>query len=151
MTDTTFFPGLPDPELRPEFYADVVTKRLLAWVIDTAVILVLCAVIIPFTAFTALFFLPFLYLVVGFAYRTVTLASGSATWGMRLMSIEFRNRHGDRLDLPMAALHTAGYSLSISMFPLQIVSIILMLTTPRGQGLSDMVLGTAAINRTARI
>ena len=32
----------------------------------------------------------------------------------------------------------------------QIISIVLMLTSPRAQGLSDHVLGTAAVNRAAR-
>ena len=141
--------GLPDPELKPEFYTDVATKRFMAWFVDTILITLLCLLIIPFTAFTALFFLPLLYLVVGFVYRTVTLAGRSATPGMRLMAVELRSRDGSRLDLPMAALHTLGYTVSVSMVLPQIVSIVLMLTSPRGQGLSDVVLGTAALNRAA--
>lgn len=141
--------GLPDPERKPEFYADVATKRFMAWIVDTILITLLCLLIIPFTAFTALFFLPLLYLVVGFVYRTVSLASRSATPGMRLMAVELRAGDGSRLDLPMAALHTLGYTVSVSMVLPQIVSIVLMLTSPRGQGLSDMVLGTAALNRAA--
>ncbi len=141
--------GLPDPDLKPEFYADVPTKRLLAWVVDTILITLLCLVILPFTAFTAIFFFPLLYLVVGFVYRSVTLAGRSATWGMRLMAIEFRTSDGRRFDLPTAVLHTLGYSISISMVLVQIVSIGLMLMTPRAQGLTDMVLGTAAVNRAA--
>ncbi len=141
--------GLPDPVLKPEFYADVPTKRLLAWVVDTVLIMILCTVLIPFTAFTALFFLPVFYVVLGFAYRVVTLAGGSATLGMRLMAIEFRTNDGQRLDLPLAVLHTLGFSFSISMVPVQVISVALMLTTPRGLGLTDLVLGTAVVNRAA--
>jgi len=150
MAATDTFWGLPDPGLKPEFYADVPTKRLFAWLVDTAIIALLCLLIIPFTAFTALFFLPLLYLVVGFVYRTITLASGSATPGMRLMAVEFRARDGQKFDLQLAALHTLGYSISVAMAPAQIVSVALMLTTARGQGLTDMVLGTVAINRASR-
>ena len=32
------YPGLPDPRLNAEFYADIPAKRLLAWVIDTVII-----------------------------------------------------------------------------------------------------------------
>ena len=32
---------------------------------------------------------------------------------------------------------------------LQVISIVLMLTRPRGEGLSDLVLGTVALNRRA--
>jgi uncharacterized RDD family membrane protein YckC len=111
---------------------------------------VLTLLIVPFTAFTALFFLPLLYLVVNVTYRIATLSGGSATPGMRLVAIELRTRHGERLDLPHAALHSLGYAVSVAMVLPQVVSVALMLSTPRGQGLSDLVLGTAAINRPAR-
>lgn len=141
--------ALPDPETQPEFYADVPTKRLLAFVVDTAVILVLCLLVVPFTAFTGLFFFPALMVVIGFAYRVVTIARGSATWGMRLVAIEFRATDGRRFDLGLAFAHTLGLSISFALPLLQVASIVLMLTRPRGEGLSDLVLGTVAINRRA--
>ncbi len=141
---------LPDPDSQPEFYADVPTKRLIAWVVDTVITVLLSAIIIPFTAFTGLFFFPFLMLITGFLYRTVTLANGSATWGMRLAALEMRDRTGRRFDLGTAFLHTLGYHVSISVFPLQLLSIVLMLTTSRAQGLTDHVMGSVALNRSAR-
>ncbi|GGO57650.1 RDD family protein [Roseovarius pacificus] len=140
---------LPDPVTQPEFYSDVPAKRLLAWVVDTVLIVLICLLIVPFTAFTGLFFFPFLLLVVGFAYRVVTIARGSATWGMRLVSLEFRKLDGQRFDLSMALLHTLGLTISFGFPILQVISIVLMLTTERGQGLSDHVLGTVALNRRA--
>lgn len=140
---------LPDPVTQPEFYSDVPAKRLLAWVVDTVLIVLTCLLIVPFTAFTGLFFFPFLLLVVGFAYRVVTIARGSATWGMRLVSLEFRKLDGQRFDLSMALLHTLGLTISFGFPILQVISIVLMLTTERGQGLSDHVLGTVALNRRA--
>lgn len=139
--------GLPDPDTQAEFYQSVPTKRLVAFVIDTIVIALITVVAIPFTAFTGLLFLPILAMVVGFAYRTVTLATGSATWGMRLTGIELRNARGERFDLMLAAAHTLLFSVFFSMFIPQVVSIVLMLTTARAQSLPDMILGTAAINR----
>ena len=53
--------ALPDPEFNADFYAGVPAKRALAWIVDTILTMILTAVIVPFTAFTALFFLPFLY------------------------------------------------------------------------------------------
>lgn len=140
---------LPDPVTQPEFYSDVPAKRLLAWVVDTVLIVLICLLIVPFTAFTGLFFFPFLLLIVGFAYRVVTIARGSATWGMRLVSLEFRKLDGQRFDLSMALLHTLGLTVSFGFPILQVISIVLMLTTERGQGLSDHVLGTVALNRRA--
>lgn len=138
---------IPNPDTQPQFYDGVAIKRLLAWFVDTVLIVLVAVAILPFTAFTGVFFFPFLLLVVGFIYRTTTLAAGSATWGMRLFSIEFRTMHGERFDLGTAFAHTLGYTISIAMFPAQVVSIILMLTTSRGQGLTDHVLGTVAMNR----
>ncbi len=140
---------LPDPETQPEFYADVPAKRLVAFVVDTLVILGLSLVVVPFTAFAGLFFFPLLMAAVGFAYRVVTIARASATWGMQLVAIEFRARDGGRFDLGLAFAHTLGLAISFGLPLLQVVSIVLMLTQPRGQGLSDLVLGTVAVNRRA--
>ncbi len=148
MSDSTWH--IPDPQTQPDFYADVPTKRLVAWVADTIVVIVICLLILPFTAFTGLFFLPLLFLGVSFVYRVITIARASATWGMRLTAIEFRTAQGTHFDLPMAFMHTLGYSISWAFALLQVCSIVLMLTTPRGQGLSDHVLGTVAVNRRAR-
>ncbi len=139
----------PDPEMQPQFYDAVPTKRLLAWLIDTVIIAVLTMVVVPFTLFIGLFFLPFLFLVLGFAYRVVTLSRSSATWGMQLMAIEFRTRDDKRFDPSIAFLHTLGFTISIAVFPAQLVSIVMMLSTERRQGLSDMILGTVALNRRA--
>ncbi len=139
--------GLPDPAREPAFYRGVTVKRGLAWVADAAVTLLLCLLALPFTAFTGLFWWPVLWLLVGFLYRWATLAGGSATLGMRLMAITIRDRRGDRLDPATAFLHTLGYTVSVAAFPLQLVSIGFMAALGRGQGLTDLLLGTAAINR----
>jgi len=141
--------ALPDPETQPEFYADVPTKRLVAFVADTVVIVLLSLLVVPFTAFSGLFFFPFLMVVIGFAYRVVTIARGSATWGMRLVAIELRAADGRRFDLGLAFAHTLGLTISFALPLLQVASIVLMLTRPRGEGLSDLVLGTVALNRRA--
>ncbi len=141
---------LPDPDHQAEFYADVPIKRALAWVVDAILIAIVTMVVVPFTLFLSLFFLPALYLTISFLYRTISLARNSATPGMRLMAIEFRDRTGARFDLGTAFLHTLGYTLTISTLLPQLLSMGLMLTTARGQGLSDLVLGTVAINKPAR-
>lgn len=145
MTD--FHWQLPDPERDAEFYADVPLKRAFAWVIDAAVILGITLLAIPLTFFAALFFLPLLWLVLSFAYRVVTLARGSATWGMRFMGIELRTHRGERFDLPEAFMHTLVYSVCMAFVLPQVVSAVLMLTTARGQGLPDLAVGSTALNR----
>ena len=147
MTTTDMYPGLPDPETHPEYYSGVAVKRGLAWFVDFAVVALLTALAVLLTALTGLFFLPLLFFIVGFLYRWVTIASGSATLGMRLFSIRFLDRFGEPFDSGAAFMHTAGYTLSTAFFPLQLISIALMLFTERGQGLTDHILGTVAVNR----
>lgn len=137
---------LPDPIRQSEFYEAVTVKRLLAWIIDSVVIVALVLVALPFTAFTGIFFVPVMYLVIGFAYRVATIAGGSATFGMRLLAVELRQSDGRKMDLQAGLWHTLGYTVSVSVPVLQVVSIVLMLTSARGQGLTDLVLGTAALN-----
>jgi uncharacterized RDD family membrane protein YckC len=141
---------LPDPGHQAGFYAGVPVKRALAWVVDASLIAIMAMIVVLFTLFLSLFFLPALYLTISFLYRTITLARHSATPGMQLMAIEFRDRSGAKFDLGTAFLHTLGYTLTISTVLLQLLSMGLMLTTARGQGLTDLVLGTVAINKPAR-
>ena len=150
MTQTYHRPsGLPDPDYQAEFYTDVPAKRLIAWVLDTLLISLIVGAAVLLGFLLPLYFLPFLYFCVSFTYRWLTIAARSATPGMRFMAIELRNREGHRLDAGQAFLHTAGYAISVITVPLQLISIVMMLLTPRRQGLTDTVLGTAAINRRA--
>lgn len=141
---------LPDPDYQPEFYADVPLKRFLAFVVDTALLVLLVLVIALFSFGFALIFLGPLWWLGNFAYRWASLANGSATPGMRLVALEFRSADGRRLGPAEAFLHTAGFMFSFTVFPVQILSMALMATTPRAQGLTDLVLGTVALNRRAR-
>jgi len=139
--------NVPDPEYLADLYEDVPSKRLFAWFIDVVLIAVIVGVLTLFSFFTALFFLPFLFAVVSFLYRWGTLAARSATPGMRFMSIGLRDAHGDYLNGATAFLHTLGYFISVVTFPLQLISIAMMLTTKRKQGLTDMIIGTVALNK----
>ncbi|MEY4984831.1 MAG: hypothetical protein RIR62_3097 [Pseudomonadota bacterium] len=139
----------PDPLRHAEFYDGVALKRGIAWIIDTALVLALAVLVVVLSALTALFILPLVWLTLSFLYRWVTMTGASATWGMRLMGIRFLTRDGERFDAATAFLHTLGYSVSVAFLLPQIISVGLMLVSPRGQGLTDHLLGTVAINRPA--
>lgn len=141
--------ALPDPDRHAAFYSGVTAKRAFAWIIDTIFVTGIVLLVVLVSALTAVFIFPLVWLAVGFLYRWVTLSGRSATWGMRVMSIEFLDRYGQRFDAGTAFLHTLGYSLSMAFVLPQILSVALMLFTRRGQGLTDMVLGSVAINRHA--
>ena len=149
MNPTDTHIGFPDPTSHREFYASVTTKRLFAFLIDAALITLITMAFVILTAFVALLFVGFLGLIISLIYRIVTLSNRSATPGMRLTGIEFRTHRGDRLNSNLAIIHTILFTLSMSMVFPQVISIILMLTTAKGQSLNDLLLGTAVINRSA--
>ena len=63
------------------------------------------------------------------------------------MAIEIRTRTGDRLDLGTAAVHTAVYMFLMATVIGWAVSALCIMATRYHQGLPDLLLGTAAINR----
>ncbi|WP_168193134.1 RDD family protein [Rhodophyticola sp. CCM32] len=138
---------LPDPHYQSVFYDGIPAKRLFAWLIDV-VITTLIALILGLMLLTIpLFIWPVWYLVLSFLYRSATIAGGSATIGMRVMNIQLRGATGAKLSGTEAAVHTLAY-LTCSAFALpQLLSLVLMVTGNRHQGLHDMLIGSAAINR----
>ncbi len=141
--------SLPDPDRHAAFYRGVPGRRALAWVADMVLTVALTALALPFTGFLALFVLLPFYAVISFLMRWATLSAWSATPGMALAGVELRRFDGARLDGGTAFLHTLGYHLSWIVFPVQALSVVLMAVTARGQGLSDLALGTVAIRRPA--
>ena len=139
--------NLPDPKLLPEFYAFVLPKRLVAWAVDGVLILLLTVLVVVATAFVALAIAPVLAVAINVAYRYVGLVKWSATPGMALMAVELRDARGERLDSATALFHTLIYTGASATVILQVVSVVMMLTSDRRQGLPDVLLGTAMLNR----
>lgn len=143
--------GLPDPELDRDFYRGVAPRRFMSWLIDLAIVLVVgVPLALVFGVFTlgfgfALF--PAIITLVAFAYRTLTLADASATWGMRFCGIEFRRGDGTLFDLTTAFLHTLVQTVAFAFFVLQLLSCVTILGTRYGQSLPDLILGTTALHR----
>ncbi len=143
--------GLPDPDLDRQFYVGVPARRLAAWFIDLVVTLVITVVaglaIAVLTLGIGFLLLPPIAATVAFLYRTLTIGNRSATWGMRMMGIEFRNRSGDRFDMTTAAIHTGIYMLCVFTVVGWLVHCIAIVGSRFGQGIPDLLLGTTAINR----
>lgn len=149
MTYSEPYSSLPDPRTQAAFYADVPFKRLIAFFLDVLIIFALTLGFVILTLGFGVLIFALAFAVIGFLYRVGTIAAGSATWGMRLMAIELRNLQGSKLSGSEALLHTIAFYISFGVFPVQIISAVLMLTTARGQGLTDMLFGTVALNRKA--
>lgn len=142
-------PAQPDPVRHAGFYQGVTFRRAVAFAIDLVVIGLLTALAVMVSALVALFFLPATVLLISFVYRWVTLAGGSATFGMRAMGITFLDRYGEPMDAGVALAHTVGYTLAMAFVLPQILSVALMCLSSRGQGLVDLFLGTVVIRKVA--
>ncbi|MFV2001368.1 MAG: RDD family protein [Paracoccaceae bacterium] len=149
MISTDTQTGFPNPRTHSTLYDQIPKRRLFAFVIDSIIIVVLSLILIPFTAFSAIFFFSFFSLVVGVVYRTLTLAQKSATPGMRIMKIEFRTHLGERLSFNNALVTTLLFTASLWMVMPLLISAVMIVVSQRARGLSDLVMGTAVINRAA--
>lgn len=139
--------ALPDPEHDHVFYDGVPAKRLFAWIVDVIVVTA-STFVLGLLSLTLLWWVwPLAYLTIDFLYRTLSIASGSATLGMRLMNIELRGSGGARLTRAEAVLHTLCYMVAAGFVILQLISVVMIALGPRHQGLHDLLIGSAAINR----
>lgn len=141
------YTGLPDPEMDSQFYDKVPTRRLVAWVFDGIITFGITFLISVLTIGLGFFIFPLIWMVVGLIYRTISISSKSSTWGMRMVGIEFRDKNGQKLSSGVALAHTLIFTIGTGFFLVQIVSIVLILTSRYGQSVQDMILGTTAINR----
>jgi uncharacterized RDD family membrane protein YckC len=141
--------ALPDPVRHAAFYDGVPMKRAIAWVIDTLVVALLCTVFVVLTLGLGALLLFIVFPALSFVYRWAAIANWGATGGMALMGLRVLGPDGTRPSQGTAFLHTLLYSAAILTVIPQILSAGLMLTGPRAQGLHDLALGTAVINRPA--
>jgi uncharacterized RDD family membrane protein YckC len=145
--------GLPHPEIDRQYYEGVPVKRLVAWLIDLCLTLLVGVPLAIFFGLATLGFgfalFPLVVAGVGFLYRVATISSGSATWGMWIVGIQLRRGDGSRFDGMTALLHVAIYTVCLTSVVLQFISCAAILGTRYRQGIPDLILGTTAINRPA--
>lgn len=143
----------PDPRRDAQFYDGVGLRRLIAFIIDAAVIAAVAApTLLVFGVMTFGFgfalALP-IVLAISVIYRVVSVARWSATPGMRACGVELRGWSGGRLTDGEAAVHTLTYVGCFFFVAPQLVSVALMALTPAGRGLADLAVGAVMINRPA--
>ncbi len=129
-------------------YSGVLSRRAFAFVIDYAIVLLLCipaAVIVFFLGIITLglgFFLyPVLFVIVALAYFGLTLGGPSqATPGMRALGIVMARLDGRRMDFLTAMVHTVLFWIINSV--LTPLILLVGLFTERSRLVHDMLLGT---------
>ncbi|WP_189427141.1 RDD family protein [Devosia pacifica] len=151
MTSAT--PQLPDPTTAPQLFEGVLTRRVVAYLIDLVPIALL-TVVFGFVSLILGFFtfgLAWLGLIVVvplalIAYYTFTLGSPQrATWGMRMMDLVLTPTRGTRLDGAMAFLHALIFYVTFWIsWP---ISLLFALFTPRRQMIHDLLTGTLMLRR----
>ena len=139
--------ALPDPDHDHLFYDGVPAKRLIAWIVDVIIVTAITFTLGLLTLSLLWWVWPLVYIAVDLIYRSATIATGSATYGMRLMAIELRGPTAARLSRGEAVLHTLLFMVAMGFMVLQVISILMMSIGVRHQGLHDLLLGTVAMNR----
>lgn len=148
---------VPSPYDDAQFYDGVVARRLFAFLIDVCIatllmaIIVVVGLVVGFFTFGLGWLVAFLLCVsADFLYRWLTIAAGSATWGMTLTGIELRDRRGERLDPGQAFVHTGAFYVvgfgGLIAIPL-ILNLVVPFLSPHRRLIHDYLLGTVAINR----
>ncbi len=152
-------PHAYDPIANPELFDGVLTRRLVAFVIDLIIIglpiaaaslFILVVGFITFGLGWMLFWLlsPASVLWALFYYGTTLGSPASATLGMRAMEIEMRTWYGAPAYFVLGAAHAIVYWVSVSVLTPFIV--VVGFLNSRKRLLHDMLVGAVIINNAAR-
>jgi uncharacterized RDD family membrane protein YckC len=153
-------PHAYDPAANPELFEGVLSRRMVAFIIDLVVlaiplvaveIFIFCFGILTFGLGWALFWLLSPGSVVwALVYYGLTLGGpASATIGMRAVGIEMRTWYGAPTYFLLGAVHAVVFWVSVSM--LTPFVLLLGLLNGRRRLLHDMLVGTVVVNNASRV
>ena len=152
-------PHVYDPVLNPELFEGVLSRRIVAFMIDFLVIAVPVVLAAMFIfafgivtlglGFALYWLLPPATVVWAIVYFGVTLAgTRSATIGMRVMDLEMRTWYGAPAYFVLGAVHAIGFWFTVSFFTPFILLVAFF--NQRRRLLHDILLGTVVINNAER-
>jgi len=141
-----------DPETQPELFDGVLSKRIVAFIVDAVIIVALmipAALMVLILGLVTLgigwLLFPPLFAVVALGYVALTLGGpASATVGMRLTGIEVRTWSGHTMFAMLAVMHALIFWFSVGL--LTPLILLVGLFTRRRQLLHDLLLGVVAVN-----
>lgn len=136
----------------PALFSGLRSKRMMAFLIDTAIIAfftVMAAILVfflgIFTLGLAWLAYAFLWQGVALTYTAITLGGERAsTLGMRAMGLEMRLWHGGKPYALLAAMHALLFWFSVTL--LTPLVLLVSLVSDRKRLLHDIILGTVVIN-----
>lgn len=140
-----------DPAIYPERFDGVRSRRIAAFLVDAAILLILMTLAFVVVGLLGVFTLglgwllfPLIWPVVPILYSVFTLSGPhSATPGMRLIGIEIRTVEGEPMTPLLALLHALGFWFSVTLLTPLILLVALL--NARKQLLHDLLLGTVAV------
>lgn len=150
-------PQLPNPATEPELFEGVLKRRIVAFFIDSAIILaatVAIAVVGLILGFLTLglgwIALPVIIPLAILGYYAVTLGSPRrATVGMNLMDLVLTPTRGAPLDGWRILIHPLVFWITVWIaWP---VSLVIALLTPRREMVHDLVAGTLMVRRSPMV
>jgi uncharacterized RDD family membrane protein YckC len=152
-------PHAYDPAMQPELFEGVLSRRIIAFLIDVVIISIPVALAFVFIAVFGvvtfglgwlLFWLVSpLSVVWALFYYGMTLGGpNSATIGMRVMDLQMRTWYGAPAYFVLGAVHAVIFWLSVSM--LTPFVLLVGLFNDRRRLLHDMLIGTVVINNPIR-
>lgn len=140
-----------DRQLYPQLYRDILARRVIAFVIDAVLVVLLwipvflVALMLTIITFGfAWVLMPPLFAIVALAYIAMTLGGPeSSTIGMRTMGIELRTGTGMRIYPLLAIIHAALFWASMTLTP---IILIVGLFNDRHRLLHDILTGTVMLD-----
>jgi uncharacterized RDD family membrane protein YckC len=152
-------PHAYDPAANPELFEDVLSRRLVAFLIDLIILAIPVAFVAMFIfaagvitlglGFFLYALLPPAIIIWVLAYFGFTVGSPrSATIGMRVMDLEMRTWYGTPAYFVLGAVHAIVFWISVTALTPFIVLVCLF--NERKRLLHDMLLGVVVINNEAR-
>jgi uncharacterized RDD family membrane protein YckC len=151
-TDYSERPTAYDPVTQPRLFRGVIRKRIVAFIVDAIIILVLTTVAYVVVGLLGILTLGLAWLLfglvfpaVGLGYNALTIGGvNSATIGQRMVGLEVRMWFGGRVTPLIAAFHALLFWFSLAIFcPI----LLWALFDPRKRCLHDILAGVVVIDR----
>ena len=148
-------PHAYDPVKQPQLFDGVIGKRIIAFLVDAIIILLLTAVaailVLVFGVITlglGWLLVPIVFPIVGLGYNALTVGGpNSATVGQKLMGLELRMWFGGKVTPLIAAFHALLFWVSLYTLLGWLVNVLWAAFDPRKRCLHDILAGVVAINR----
>jgi uncharacterized RDD family membrane protein YckC len=152
-------PHAYDPATQPELFDGVLSRRVVAFIVDfiiisipvvlTAMFIFAFGIVTLGLGFALYWLLPTATVIWAIVYFGATLGGpASATIGMRMMDLEMRTWYGAPAYFVLGAVHAIAFWFTVSFFTPFVLFVAFF--NERRRLLHDILLGTVIINNTVR-